>query len=148
MADDNDCREAFERHYGRALDPSRILWRRGGTTFAEHIDAEEYVDAGVQRKWSDWQAAWEAALIAMLNDGPHLVPVTDRLPTKAREVPCWVPFERGGGCWAIYSYWHVDDEGPGDKCWNDEGRRLTAYLPSHWIDVEPPTDGAGETKNG
>jgi hypothetical protein len=88
MADDNDCREAFERHYGRAHDPSRILWRRGGTTFAEHIDAEDYADAGVQRKWNDWQAAWEAALAAVLADGvqPTVAPsIYEALPPSAMD---------------------------------------------------------------
>lgn len=52
-------RAAFESQSDYA---SRLLFKRGGSIFAENIDAEEYVDSGVQAAWEQWQRAWSAAL--------------------------------------------------------------------------------------
>jgi hypothetical protein len=53
------ARAAFE---SRGQYSSRLLWKRGGSVFAEDIAESDYVDAGVQRDWLLWLEAWRAAL--------------------------------------------------------------------------------------
>ena len=51
------ARAAFEARY-----PSKILWKRGGSVFAEDIPEAKYVDQSVQRDWELWLEAWSAAV--------------------------------------------------------------------------------------
>ena len=53
-----DAREAFE---GRAQYKSRLLFKRGGSRFAENVPPSDYVDGVVQHDWLLWQEAWKAA---------------------------------------------------------------------------------------
>jgi hypothetical protein len=52
-------RTAFEnsRRY-----KSKLLFKRGGSVFAENVPDDKYVDSGVQAAWEFWQEAWAAAL--------------------------------------------------------------------------------------
>jgi hypothetical protein len=52
-------REAFESQGEYA---PYLIWKRGGSVFAEHIGTFDYSDSGVQRAWEMWQRAWNAAL--------------------------------------------------------------------------------------
>lgn len=51
------ARAPFEARY-----PSKILWKRGGSVFAEDVPGAEYVDQGVQRDWELWLEAWNTAV--------------------------------------------------------------------------------------
>jgi hypothetical protein len=68
-AQQGDMRAAFE---AQDKHRSKIMWKRGGTVFAEGIPPENYVDPGVQAEWESWQRAWQAARSAprpVLTDG-------------------------------------------------------------------------------
>jgi hypothetical protein len=41
---------------------SKLMFKRGGTVFAEDIPETDYVDSGMQAAWVFWQEAWSAAL--------------------------------------------------------------------------------------
>lgn len=56
----DECRKAFEALPEHA---STILFKRGGTAFAEDVPESKYVDNDIQANWEFWQKAWNAALL-------------------------------------------------------------------------------------
>ena len=58
--DMSDMRNKFELYFG-GLNPSAILFKRGGSVFAEDIDKHDYVDGNIQHQWILWQKSWQAA---------------------------------------------------------------------------------------
>lgn len=76
------CRLAFEQS---SLCRNKIPFKRGGSTFAEELPAESYVDQRIQAAWVVWCEAWQTAL-------GHLVGLT----SEAGVDECAVCFGEGG----------------------------------------------------
>lgn len=48
---------------------SKLLFKRGGSVFAENVPEDKYVDSGAQAAWEFWQEAWAAALSTAMQKG-------------------------------------------------------------------------------
>lgn len=58
MSTEDQSRSEFE---ARSQHSKRLLWKRGGSVFAENIPESDYVDVGVQRDWLLWRESWQAS---------------------------------------------------------------------------------------
>lgn len=58
QANEDEMRHAFEncKQYR-----SKLMFKRGGSVFAEDVPPGDYVDAGAQAAWVFWQEAWQAS---------------------------------------------------------------------------------------
>lgn len=79
-------REAFE---ARGEFSKRLLFKRGGSVFAEDVPEGDYVDAGVQHEWLLWREAWQAACKAALEEAAKAL--DDKFYTSASAVVRAIP---------------------------------------------------------
>ena len=56
----------------------RLLWKRGGSAFAEDTPESDYVDPSVQRDWLLWNEAWNASRLAALEQAAKAVESVER----------------------------------------------------------------------
>lgn len=49
------CRAAFE---GQDIFKDKLVFKRGGSVFAEDVQETDYVDYSIQKQWVEWKKGW------------------------------------------------------------------------------------------